>query len=322
MSASSPLPPLVVAGAGGVIGSALLRAVAGRYRPVVLTRGGTRPPGVDSVTWNPRAAAEGDEESLLALAEAMRGAVGIVNLAGSSIAAGRLGPDHLATVRASRVEAGATLVAALERCSEPPAAFFQASGTGIYGEGGEELLDEATQVDASHPLGEIGLVWEASATPAAAYARVTIGRIGVVFAREAEAWRRLLLPLRLGVGGPLGSGRQWWPWIYVDDVVRAILWCIEDERAEGVYNLVAEPTRQIELVRAAARKLRRPALLPVPAIALRLLLGGVADTLLLSSQRVVPERLRAAGFEFVAPDIEAAVATLLEAERSARPSRR
>jgi uncharacterized protein len=316
MAVHPPLPSLVIAGAGGVIGRALLRAAAGRYRPVVLTRGGTSLADAETIVWNPNAASEGDESTLLTLAEAMRGAAAVVNLAGSSIARGRLGPKHRALVRESRVRSGATLVAALERCAEPPRAYFQASGTNIYREGGDEPLDESAPIVAEDTLGEIGLVWEASAEPARAFSRVTVGRIGVVLAPDAEAWQRLLLPIRLGVGGPLGNGRQWWPWIHVDDVARAILWCIEEERAEGAYNLVAEPTRQIDLVRAAARRLRRPALLPVPAFALRLLLGtAVADALLLESRRVVPERLQEAGFSFLAPTIEEGVERLLTQRR-------
>jgi uncharacterized protein len=157
----------------------------------------------------------------------------------------------------------------------------------------------------------VGCAWEASAEPARGFARVLIGRMGVVLAPEAPAWRRLLLPIRLFVGGPLGSGRQWFPWIEAGDLARAIIFLIESPEAEGVHNLVAEPVRQVELARAAARRLRRPALVPVPAFVLRIVVGRLADTLLLSSKRVVPRRLRGAGFTFEAGTLEEALPTLL-----------
>jgi len=144
-----------------------------------------------------------------------------------------------------------------------------------------------------------GLAWEAAAGPAADASRLIVARFGVVFDREAEAWKRMLLPLRLFAGGPLGSGCQWMPWIGGRDVARALVWLLETSSAVGTYNLTApEPARQIDVARAAGRALHRPVWLPAPAFALRLALGGVADALLLASQRVVPERLLAEGFAF------------------------
>ncbi|CAN5809838.1 TIGR01777 family oxidoreductase [soil metagenome] len=311
MSTSAHLPRLVIAGAGGLIGRHLLRLAEGRYDRIVLTHSDTKLPGVTSVRWDPRAAAKGDERGLARVSEALEAAAGLINLAGSSISAGRLDARHVATLRASRVAAGATLSEALLRCATPPAAWFQASGTNAYADGGEHELDESAPIDVHAPLGEVGIVWEASADPVQHRTRVVIGRMAMVLAPEAEAWRRLLLPIRLGVGGPLGSGRQWWPWIHVDDVVRAILWLVERDDAVGVYNVVAEPVRQIELTRAAARRLRRPALVPVPPFALRIVLGGLADALLLASLRVVPDRLLEEGFEFELLDVDRAVARLL-----------
>lgn len=302
---------MVIAGAGGVVGRSLVRAAAGRYEVVLLTRGDTTLTGARSVRWDPDAAERGDEAALASLARALEGAAALVNLAGSSIAAGRLDEAHQRRVRESRERAGATLVAAAQRCDVPPPVWFQASGIDIYGDGGERVLDETAGVEGDGPIQVIGRAWEASADPAKAFARVILGRIGVVLAPDAEAWTKLLLPIRLFVGGPLGSGRQWFPWIEADDLARAIVFLIEDERAEGPYNLVAEPVRQIELTRLAARALRRPAIVPAPAFALRIALGAVADVLLLTSKRAVPARLREAGFTFEAPTAEVAVAKLL-----------
>ncbi len=306
-----PLPKIVIAGAGGVIGRALLEATEGRYERMVLTRGATERAGAASIKWSPDAAERGDEAELNRLAGVLDGAAAVVNLAGSSIAAGRLDASHMRRVRESRERAGATLVAAARRAAAPPPVWFQASGVDIYGDGGERVLDESASVDGDGPISVIGRAWEASADPAKAFARVVVGRIGVVLAPDAEAWTKLLLPVRLFVGGPLGSGRQWFPWIEAGDLARAIVFLIESEDAEGPYNLVAEPVRQIELTRAAARRLRRPAFVPVPAFVLRLVLGNVADVLLLTSKRAVPRRLREAGFVFEAPTAEEAVRQLL-----------
>ncbi len=304
-------PRIVIAGAGGVVGRALLDATAGRFERVVLTRGGTAPAGVEAVRWSPSAAGDGDEAELAHLAAVLDGEAALVNLAGSSIAAGRLDEAHVQRLLASRVQAGATLVEACRRASAPPPVWFQASGIDIYGDGGEGVLDEDASIEGEGPISRVGRAWEASAAPASAFARVILGRLGVVLAPDSPAWQKLLLPIRLFVGGPLGSGRQWFPWIEAGDLARAMLFLIESPEAEGPYNLVAEPARQIEVTRAAARRLRRPAIVPAPAFALRLVLGRLADVLLLSSKRAVPRRLREAGFRFEAPTIDEAMQRLL-----------
>ena len=302
---------IVIAGAGGVVGRALLDASQERYERVVLTRGGTEPPGTSAVRWSPDAAERSDDAELQRLADVLDGAAAVVNLAGSSIAAGRLDEAHVRRLRESREHAGATLVAAAQRAAVPPPVWFQASGVDIYGDRGEDVLDETASVEGDGPIQVVGRAWEASADPAEAFARVIKGRIGVVLAPDAEAWQKLLLPIRLFVGGPLGSGRQWLPWIEAGDLARAILFLVESPDAEGPYNLVAEPVRQIELTRAAAKRLGRPAFVPAPAFALRLVLGRLADVLLLSSKRAVPKRLRDEGFAFEAGTLEEALPRLL-----------
>lgn len=305
------LPSIVIAGAGGVIGRALIAACQGRYACVVLTRGGTEQAGATSVRWSPSAAHDGDDAELARLGSVLDGSAAVVNLAGSSIADGRLDRAHVERLRDSRVQVGATLVAAAERAAAKPPVWFQASGADVYGDRGETPLDESTPIEGDAPLAVVGRAWEGSADPARAFARVIVGRFGAVLAAEAPAWQKLLLPIRLFVGGPFGHGRQFFPWIEATDAARAILFLIELESAEGAYNLVAEPTRQIDLTRAAARRLKRPAVIPAPAFVLRLVLGQVADTLLLSSKRVVPKRLREAGFRFEAGTAEEVAAKLL-----------
>ena len=305
---------IVIAGAGGVIGTRATLALRPRGPVAVLTRseGGAWPAGVTPVVWEPAAARKGDAAELERLAGVLDGAAALVNLAGSSIAAGRLDDAHRARVLGSRVDATTTLVEAAARAKAAPRVWLQGSAVGLYGDRGDAVLTEASAAgDPSFPLVPTGTAWEAAAAPAAERSRLVVVRFGVVFDREAEAWRRLLLPVRLFVGGPLGSGRQWMPWVSGRDVGRAIAWLLDAE-LEGVVNLTApEPARQIDVTRAAAKALGRPVWLPAPAVALRIALGGVADALLLASQRVVPARLLAAGFTFDDATIEAAMPDLV-----------
>ncbi|MFO8148937.1 MAG: TIGR01777 family oxidoreductase [Trueperaceae bacterium] len=311
---------VIIAGAGGIIGQRLIEALrdGGDGAPpiTVLTRraDGTWPDGITPFVWNPAAARQGDEAALAALAARIDGAAALVNLAGSSIAAGRLDASHLARIKGSRVDAGTTLLAAARRAQTPPAMWLQVTGVGIYGDRGDELLTEASAPGdpARDVLVPSALAWEAVAAPAAELTRLVTARLGVVFDREAEAWRKLLLPVRLFAGGPLGSGRQWMPWISGRDVARALVWLIETPSAVGTFNLTApEPARQIDVTRAAARALHRPVWLPAPAFALRLVLGRLADAVLLSSHRAIPERLLEAGFAFEDRTIEGAVPDLV-----------
>jgi uncharacterized protein (TIGR01777 family) len=306
---------IVIAGAGGVVGQRAIEALRSRGSVTVLTRreGGVWPDGVTPVVWDPAAARRGDEAALDRLAAVLDGATALLNLAGSSIAAGRLDEAHRARVLGSRVDATQTLVAAAARAGTAPRVWLQGSAVGLYGDRGDEVLTEASAPGASSfPLVATGTAWEAAAAPAAGRSRLVVVRLGVVFDREAEAWRKLLLPVKLFAGGPLGSGRQWMPWVSGRDVGRAFAWLVEHDEVAGVVNLTApEPARQIDVTRAAARALRRPVWLPAPAFALRLVLGGVADALLLASQRVVPARLLEAGFTFEDATIDGAIDTLV-----------
>jgi uncharacterized protein (TIGR01777 family) len=307
---------IVIAGASGVIGARAIEALRPRGPVAVLTRGesGDWPAGVTPFTWDPTAARAGTAAELDRIAGILDGAAALVNLAGSSIAAGRLDAAHRARVQGSRVDATTTLVQAAARAAVAPRVWLQGSAVGLYGDRGDAVLTETSGAgDPSFPLVPTGTAWEAAAAPAAARSRVVVVRFGVVFDREAEAWRKLLLPVRLFAGGPLGSGRQWMPWVSGRDVGRALAWLLDHDVA-GVVNLTApEPARQIDVTRAAAKALGRPVWLPAPAFALRIALGGVADALLLASQRVVPARLLEAGFAFEDATIDAAMPDLVYA---------
>ena len=302
---------MVIAGASGVIGKHLVKAAGDRYRILTLTRStATEHEGATPMVWRPKAAKEGDRGALEALAEGLDGAAVLVNLAGASVADGRLGEAHKKRVLESRVESTRTLLEAHRLCRNPPPVWFQASATGYYGDAGEAKLDENAPKDAGFFLAEVCDAWERAAGDANG-ARLIIGRIGVVLAKDAPGWRKMLAPIRLGVGGPFGSGRQWWAWVDADDLARAMLFLIERDESRGVYNLSApEPVRQGDLARETARRLRRPAI-PAPAFALRLATGGVADTVLLPSAKALPTRLLGEGFTFKRPDVESELDKLL-----------
>ena len=300
---------VVIAGGTGLIGRALVRAlVDGGDSVVVLTRRPERtaglPDGVEAVGW--------DGRTLGPWVERLEGADVLVNLAGANIGAGRWTAARKALLRESRLASTGALVEALRRLSARPRVFLQASAVGYYGPCAPE--EEVTE---DHPpgddfLGRLAREWEAASAPAEELGvRRVLLRTGVVLSREGGALPRMLLPFRLGLGGRLGSGRQPFPWIHIADEVGAIRFLMEREGARGPYNLTApNPVSNAEFTRILARVLGRPALIPVPAFALRLAFGEMGD-LLLTGQRAVPRRLLEAGYAFRFPDLEAALRDLL-----------
>lgn len=292
---------VAIAGATGVVGRHLVAAARSEGLAVRVLSRGQGPPGEPVSAWDPVRAAAGDDAALAQVAAALEGAAAVVNLAGASLAEGRLGAAHRARVLSSRVDATRALVRARARCQAPPPVWLQASAVGFYGDTGEAEVDE-TAPPGRMFLSEVCQRWEEAAREALAQPappRLVVLRMGLVLAHDAPAWQKLVGPIRLGAGGPLGSGRQWWAWIDADDLARAALFLLRRDDAEGAFNLTTpEPVRQRDLVERAALLLGRPAFLPAPAFALRLALGRVADELLLPSCRALPRRLEALGFSF------------------------
>jgi len=302
---------VVITGGSGLIGRAVAAPLAARGDEViVLSREPERvrelPAGVRAARWDARTAA--GWEPLL------DGGSAVINLAGEGIAAGRWTAERKRRIRASRLDAGQAVTEAVRRAAaagRAPAVVLQASGVGYYGDGGDQELGE------DHPpgkdfLGEVAAAWEAGTAEVEALGvRRVVLRTGVVLDRRGGALPKMLPLFRLGLGGPLGSGRQWLPWIHVADEVGAILHLLAAGTARGPFNLCApRPVGNRDFGRALGRQLHRPAVLPVPAPVLRLALGEVADALL-RSQRAVPRRLLAAGYAFRFPDLAAALADLL-----------
>jgi hypothetical protein len=233
----------------------------------------------------------------------------VVNLSGEGIADARWTTARKAALRSSRVLSTRSLVAAILGMSKPPA-LLNASGVGYYGNRGAELVTEDTPAGDDFLAG-LCVDWEAEAERAASHTRVVVLRNGVVLHPSDGALKKMLLPFRFGAGGPLGPGTQYLPWIHLADWVEMITWLLQQPDARGAFNVTApSPATNADFTRALGRAVHRPAFIPVPAFALRLALGELADTLL-TSQRAVPARATAKGFAFRFGEIEPALRDLL-----------
>ena len=298
----------LITGGSGLIGRALAGELAAAgHEVLVLTRdperAGTLPSGARAVAWDARTAAGWGT-----LAD---GARAIVNLAGENLGAGRWTEERKRRIRERRLDAGRAVVEAVRAAAQPPSVLIQASAVGYYGPRGDEPLPESTP-PGNDFLAGLAREWEASTAPVEALGvRRAVIRTGVVLSPQGGALPQLLPPFRLFVGGPLGSGRQGVPWIHLEDEVGAIRFLIEQDGAAGPFNLAApNPPSNAEFSRALGKVLGRPALLPAPALALRLLLGEMA-TVVLNGQRAVPQALLAQGYSFRFPDLEGALRDLL-----------
>jgi uncharacterized protein (TIGR01777 family) len=290
---------ILIAGGSGLLGRALAsRLATDDHDVVVLTR---RPSRAADVRW------AGDERDT-EWHRLLHGAGAVINLAGESIAAGRWSPRRKAAIRDSRLGATRALAAGINAAGAP-VVFLSGSAVGYYGRrGDEELTEQAAGGDDF--LARVCRDWEEEAQTATAASRTVLLRTGLVLAGEGGALPQMALPFRLGLGGRVGSGRQYMPWIHIDDwvgLVRAAL----GSAVAGPLNLTApNPVTNAELSKELGRALHRPALLPVPAFALRLALGEMADALLLGGQRVIPERAMTMGYQFRYPTIGEAFAEI------------
>lgn len=281
---------IVIAGASGFVGAALVPALSGRGEVIALTRGEKGVAGARTVRWNPSAPGAWQDE--VASSDV------IINLAGASIGAGRWTSERKAQLVSSRLESTAAIVDVLAKNSRADRTLINASAVGYYGSRGDEVLTEESS-GGSDFLADLCKRWEAAAMKAEGSARVVIPRLGVVLGPGGGALPQMLLPFRLFAGGPIGSGAQWMSWIDRRDLTSIILWFIDLNNARGVYNASSpEPVTNREFAKTAGSVLSRPSFFPVPAVALRLGLGEMADALLLASQRAAPRRLVEDGFEF------------------------
>jgi uncharacterized protein len=296
---------VVVSGASGVLGSALRQALRARGTPVLqLVR---RPAGEGQLTWDPAAAsAIGDTTAL----EATKAAI---HFSGASIAGRRWTVEYKRELTASRVDSTRALASALANLRHPPRTLMVASAIGFYGNRGAEILDESSTAGSGF-LPELCQSWEAAAQPAVDTGiRVVNLRFGVLLNKGAGALEQMLPIFRKGLGGTLGNGHQWMSWVSIHDAIAAILFAMDTPSLSGPVNITSpNPVTNAEFTRALALQLRRPAILPAPRFALRLLFGQMADEALLSSARVIPSKLLKAGFQFAYPGVEQALAAILD----------
>lgn len=235
----------------------------------------------------------------------------VIHLSGESVA-GRWNAEKKRRIRESRVVSTNNLAQALAGTEHKPQVFICASAIGVYGSRGDEMLAEDSP-SGSGFLAEVTREWESATAPAvSAGIRVVNLRIGIVLARNGGALKAMLLPFRMGLGGRIGSGRQWWSWIHIEDLVAAVWHVMQARTVRGPVNLTASnPVTNSEFTKALAQALHRPAILPMPAFAARLALGEFADEGLLASARVVPRKLPESGFEFKYAGLDEALRALL-----------
>ena len=300
---------IIIAGGSGFLGSALARALAGDGHDLtILTRQSSAvsppQPRTTFVSWTPDGTAG-------PWARTLEGATAVINLAGESIAAKRWSAAQKQKLRDSRLMATRSLTAAIRQAARPPRAFISGSAVGYYGDRGEETLSEASPPGFDF-LARLATEWEAAANDVAPLTRVALVRTGIVLDRTGGALPKMLPPFRMFVGGPLGSGTQYMPWIHKDDWVRLVSWIVSTDGARGAVNATSpSPVTNAEFSKALGRVLKRPSMLPAPAFALRIALGEMADALLLSGQRALPVRATDLGFSFRYSNIDEALASIL-----------
>ncbi len=303
---------VIISGATGFIGRALFRELAENgYDIAVLTRDREKA----RAQFGDRAIiAEWDGKTSRGWLELASRSSAIINLAGENIGAGRWTEQRKQRIVQSRVDAGKAVTEAVEKATAKPKAIIQASAVGYYGPKDDEPLDESAPPGEGF-LAETVRRWELSTqeTEAIGVRRVVI-RSGLVLGKDGGTLPRFLKAFRFSVGGQLGSGKQWFPWIHWKDEIAAIRFLLEREDASGVFNLVSpESLTMKEFAVALGRVLKRPSGFPVPAFLLRLLFGEMAEETILSSQRVLPAALIKAGFKFQYPEIESALRDILAA---------
>ena len=294
---------ILISGASGLIGSAMVKSLSEAGHAV--RRLVRREAGPAEVRWDP-AAGRLDAADL-------EGLDAVVHLAGENIAAGRWSRRRRARIRDSRTVGTRLLSRTLAGLADPPGVFISASAVGFYGDRGDQQLDERSPPGSGF-LAEVCRQWEAATDPAAgAGIRAVQLRTGMVLASHGGALAKMLPIFRLGLGGRLGGGRQYVSWITLDDVAGAVGHVLLDETLRGPVNLVApQPVTNRRFTAALGRVLKRPTWLPAPALALRIVLGQMAEELLLAGARVMPKRLLDAGYQFRHPELEAALRHVLD----------
>ena len=289
---------ILIAGASGLVGSALVPALKADGAEVARLVRSTAGPG--EIEWHP--------DRGMIDASALAGFEAIINLAGDGIADGRWTEEKKRRILNSRVYGTRLLSETMAKLAKPPRVFMCASATGFYGNRGDEVLDEQSE-SGNGFLAGVCREWEQATEPAAkAGVRVVNLRFGPILAREGGMLTKLLTPFRLGLGGKVGSGKQYISWVAIDDAVGAMKLALSDETLRGPMNVLSpNPVTNQIFTKTLGHVLSRPTFMAMPAFAARLAFGEMADEMLLVSQRVIPKRLNDAGYEFEYPELEGAL---------------
>lgn len=299
---------IAVTGATGLIGSALSERLHQQGHEILaITRQKNLPSPFTTVYWNP------ERQELDA--SVLEGIDGVVHLAGETIAE-RWSAKKKELIRSSRVEGTKLLVKGLKSLSKRPPVLVNSSAIGFYGSRGDEELDEQSAPGTGF-LAEVCQAWEAESVRAEELGmRVVTLRTGIVLSIKGGALAKMLFPFKLGLGGPIGSGTQWMSWVHIDDAVGGFHFALHQPEFSGVANLTApQPARNAEFTKALGQALSRPAFLPVPGFALKLVFGEMAQDLLLDGQKVLPRRLEQAGYKFQHPGLDEAIQDVISARK-------
>jgi uncharacterized protein (TIGR01777 family) len=298
---------VLISGASGLVGTAVADALRkdGHTVGQMVRTGGTARAG--DARWDP---ASGTADLA-----AMEGADAVICLSGANVGEDRWTAGRKRVLRSSRVDLTRVLVDSLGRLKQKPRVFIAASAIGFYGNRGDEILTESSTAGNDF-IAQLARDWETESMRAeGAGIRTVILRFAVILSPKGGALARMVLPFKLGAGGRLGSGKQWMSWVALEDVMEIVRGAIADERMRGPINVAAPgPVQNAEFTRVLARVLHRPAIFPAPAFVLRIALGEMADGLLLASQRVIPEKLCAAGYRFRYENLESALREILGAK--------
>jgi uncharacterized protein (TIGR01777 family) len=301
---------IVISGSSGLMGQAVAGGLVRQGHQVRYLRRSGVGAGDSDILWNPHQR-QIDRQRL-------EGCEAVIHLAGENIAARRWTPVQKQRILESRVSGTQLLARSLAELAEPPRVMLCASAVGFYGHRGHEWLTEASGPGTGF-LAEVCTAWEASAEPACKRGiRVAAMRFGIILSLSGGVLARMLMPFRLGLGGRIGDGTQYMSWISITDCTKAIAYLLTADISGAVNMVSPSPVTNADFTRVLGRVLHRPTLFPVPAFALRLALGEMADALLLASTRVRPARLLDAGFQFQHPDLQGALqAALLQPRKAA-----
>ncbi len=299
---------VLVSGSSGLVGRSLDETMHREGHTVlhlVRPESADQRPANGAVRWNPPS---GEFDAAKA-----DGADAVDHLAGASIADGRWSEERKRLLRTSRVDATRHLVSHLAKLSRPPRIFVAASAVGYFGDRGDEVLIESS-APANDFLGKLCQEWEAESLQAEKFgARVVLLRFGIILASHGGALVKMLPPFRMGAGGPIGSGRQWMSWIALPEVIDVIHYALQNDALRGPVNTVTpNPATNKQFSKGLGRAVHRPAIFPLPGFVARVMLGEMADALLLSSQRVTPQKLQQAGYRFQHPDLDDALRVVLK----------